>query len=224
MPVPTDTPQRSPAPLSLSELLDDVASYVRDPGGDASRSIAKRCVNNAIRDLNRRHWYWSLTFQDITSLSTTADYELADDYDGFRSLQLFDANANPAGRLDYLDPQSFWDAYNISAQAGSPCHCTVDSPETSRLLTLNCIPTADWVAKYPTMRVRYFRLIPVLVAEADRIVGVPDSAQNYVLWYARYDACLIFDPDGNRLAAARSEKESLWRALVAKDTSYHYLA
>lgn len=222
MPVPADVANRAPAPWSLSAMIDDIATFVRDPGDEEVRAQCLRSINSGIDDLNKRHWYWSLTYMDITAVAGTADYSLADDYDGFRSLQLFNMNGKPAGQLRYLDPQSFWDAYNVSTQAGDPCDCTVDSPETSRVLTLNCVPTASWAALYPTMRLRYFALVQHLVEPADTLAGVPNSAGLYVRWYAREDAALIYDPSLAGLAGAR--KDRLWQDLVKKDTGYHYLS
>ena len=220
MPVPVLVGQRAQAPMSLAQMIDICASYVRSDGPEV-RGICANGINMAIRDLNKRHWYWSLTFQDIVT-AQRADFDLASDYDGFRSAQLYDTNNNPAGRLNWLDPQTFWDTYNVSTTPGDPCHCTVDSPESTLMLTLNCIPTAAWVAKYPKIRLRYYRLVPTLENESEAIAYVPPSVQNYVLWYGMYFACLNFDPEGNRLTAAMGEKERLWTALGAKNTSYNF--
>lgn len=223
MPVPTEGPQRSPAQMSLSELQDDVATYSRAGNEDEPRAICLRAINSAIRMVNRRHWYWSATFSEITMVAGTADYVLPATFDGVvPPIELLDPGGASRSMLEYLDPETFGRWFPSDA-AGDPRCATVYSAEDLLQLTLNCLPSATWAASYPTIRVRHLSAVPLLVNPDDRLVGIPTPWQEYINWYAKFTACAVFDPDGNRIAIAKMEKDRLWEELRAKDSSYHCL-
>jgi len=115
-----------------------------------------------------------------------------------------------------MDAKSFEESYQSEGTTGSPCAYFVPNFTDTGLFHLDVAPTSAWVASYPTVRLRYYARVPYL-ANASDTLPIPSAVEQYLIWEARLACCLSTDPDGNRMAMARSKAEKIWQELVKLD-------
>ena len=211
----------SPTPKnsSLGELKKQVARYVKMPNDPEALSIAADAINDGIRELNLRVWYWGLTYQDITLVAEQADYSTNQDFKAGFWAEFLKSNGDPGGGCAQYDPDTFWKTYPRSTQSGKPCAYTVINHTDTSTLSLNKKPNSAFVNEYPTLRLRYFRRHQLLTQDGDRIVG-PSEAELFLSWYAKWILATTFDP---QLAVlAERQKEITWRKLRVDDNEHHF--
>src|SRR6185503_4793287 len=78
---------QSPGLTTFSSLKNKVARYVQMPDDDEGLEIAGQEINDAIRELNTRTWYWALTSETLTLVADTQDYALSSNFKAARNLR-----------------------------------------------------------------------------------------------------------------------------------------
>lgn len=210
----------TPQARTFTELKRDVASYVLMPDQGEALDAAGVGINNAIRRLNSRAWKWSITYTDLTLATDTFDYTLPNDFKDVFAMELLDASGNPQDHVGYMQAKEFMQTFQSStATAGEPQFATVINAKNSLVLTLNYSPTTAFVAAYPTLRVRYFKRLPLLSTGSDR-PDIYSEVENYVTWKAKEYIASVYDPA--KVRYARAEADDVWRDLVADDNETGY--
>jgi len=211
---------QTPGLRTFSSLKDEVARYVMGPDDTEVLAVAGMGINNALRRMNLRTWYWMLDYTDITLTASTADYNLPANFKAARNLWLLDSASAAAGQIGYLDPKTFDLTYSVQGgTTGSPCAYTVYSFLDTFQLSFNIPCSTAFIASYPTARLRFHARTPVLVNNTDT-AALPSEAELYVLWYAKFETAMQFDPEKSR--TAKSESEQVWQMLVRDDNEHHF--
>jgi hypothetical protein len=221
MPIAVGGTTTSPANQTFSQLKTKVARYVGGQDHADLLTMAGDEINNAIRDLNTRTWYWALAYTDLTLVADTQSYALPSNFKAARKAFRLDSSSKMDGQLGYKDPHSFDSEEWSSTSSGDPCHYSVFSFLDTSEVTFNVPPSTSFVATYPKIRIRYHARIPVLSNDSDTCPVLPE-VELYILWYARLAVCLQTDPDGRRCSAAGQERQTLWGRLVTDDNEHHY--
>lgn len=211
-----NTPQARP----FSELKRDVASYVQMPDQAEALVAAGVGINNAIRTLNSRTWNWSLTYTDITLASGTFDYTLPNDFKAVRHIELLNSSGDVTQRIGYMNYKEFLQDFQGSTDSVSPTIATVINAKNSLIISLNYAPGAGFVSASPTMRVRYFKRLPLLVDASDR-PDVYGEVENFLTWSAKAYVASVFDPA--KYTIAKREAAEVFADLKRDDltTGYH---
>ena len=210
---------QSPGLQTFSTLKTRVSRYVNSPDSSEALTVAGQEINDAIRELNTRTWYWSLSYEDITLTASTADYNLSSNFNAARNLQLLNSSGEPCGTIGYYDPKTFDLQFSSSSGSGSPCAYTVYSFLDTYQLSFDIPCSSAFVASYPTARLRYLARVPTLTNDSDT-VPVPSEVELFIMWKARAGMALQYDE--KKYGMAEGKAQQLWGALVRKDNEHHF--
>src|SRR3990172_4815255 len=210
----TGTFTQAPAAIAFSTLYARVQNYVLAPSDTDVATIAKEGINEAISRLNTRRWNWARHHADITLVAGTQEYALSATFKGPRAAELLDSTGEVVSRLEFLDPKELDYLYPDRHSQGYPSHYTIFNEFANGMLTLSATPSSGFVTQYPKVRVRFFRRIPYLSADADLFYG-PTEAETYLVWYARANVAAHWALD--KIGFAEKRAEELWTLLVRDD-------
>lgn len=200
----------TPATRSAARLQKEVAFYVAAPDDPEALELALLGLNDSIRRLNMRNWSWALDYDDIYTVAGTGDYTLSSGFRAPRAIELFDTDSLPAGSLNWYDPKTFVSKFPVRGD-GSPCAYTAFNVADLGTFTLDCAPTADWVDKYPIIRLRYFRNMEILALPTDTITA-PSHVESFVTWHAKMTVAASMSPE--RVGLAESQARIAWSLLL----------
>ena len=210
---------QSPAATAFSALYGRALNYVGAPTDTDATTIAKEGIVAGIKRINTRTWSWSLAAATVTFVSGESgrEYLVATNFKSPRSFELLDASSRIAGRLYWEDPKTFDRDFENRASANDPTHYTVFNPFDNGYLTINAAPTAAWVVSYPTGRLRYYKRVAFLSADAE-VLAAPTEVEEFLVWHARMVLAAHFDFD--KLPFAERQAERFWRDLIRDDVTH----
>lgn len=205
----------SPGARTFGQLKNELARYVKMPTDSEALSVCGDAIVDAIRYYNAKTWKWNITYQDITLVVNTADYDLSSQVKEPRYAELLDASGNSVSRLKYQDPRSFleWN-FPITASGSPDCYTLMNNHATGTL-TVNYAPTTDFITSYPTLRLWYYRRIQHPTADSDEI-DVPSEAEGGIIWKAKALVTQVYDP--KKVQLAEQEHAERWRLLRADNS------
>ncbi len=156
----------TPSVKTLDEAIADVANFCKLPAtsGTKGYTLADQKLKNAINWFNQRHWAFLLTYEDITMVADTVEYNLTNvKLRKPRSLILLDGNSNPsARRLTYVDPDHMVDLQDLFLVGdGWPRYYTFYNYADDQKLNIDRKPSSGFVGRYPTMRLRYYAMLQI---------------------------------------------------------------
>lgn len=210
----TGTMTQVPAPNQFSVLYARVCNYVMAPSDTEVTAIAKEGINEGILRLNTRNWSWMRTNEDITLVSGQQEYPMLGFFKAPRACQLLDSGGNVVGTIDYYDPKDFDFWFPNRVTSDSLRGYTIYNEFVNSRLTLNSSPGAGVTSQYSKLRLRYYRRMNVLSADADVFFG-PTEAEPYIVWYGRATVAAHWAPEKVPFAVRRYEE--LWADLVRSD-------
>ena len=213
----------SPAPKNkaLGELKEEVLDIFGSPNDGKASKIAGRGINNAIRRLNSRVWYWTLTYHDITTSLDDADYGLPNDFKATFSMSFLKADLSQNGTADYFDPDTFDNSFPRSQDSGKPVAYTIYNATDTMTLSLNKAPNQSFVTDNAFLRHRYYRKVQEPNDDGDRII-VPSEVELFIVASAAEEYSRIFDRKQWKLL--RSDRQETWRQLKKDDNLHHFHA
>lgn len=213
MPIVVGSYTESPGQRSLSSLATEVARYVKMPNIPEALQVAKDGINEGIRRLNMVNWEWSLTYQDLTLVADTADYDLAARFRASRMMELLDANGKTlTAPLSFLTPREFSLCYPNRTQSGSPGAYTAFAVHESGQISFSCPLSAGFVSQYPTARLWYYQRVAYLTSDSD-VVDAPSEVESFLVYIGKAEVASVFDEAKER--SARANAEDVWRKLRA---------
>lgn len=174
----------SPAARTLSDLRAEISRYVLMPQDNEALDVASSGIKSACAKINRYVWKWAITYDDITFVAGTKEYNLDATIKEPRRLVLRDASSNDIDRLGYLEFQSFLNEYLGATTNSDPCVYSVSNLHSFGTLVLDCAPSSSWVSKYPTGRLWYYKRIEPPSDPSD-VVDVPQEVEDFILWHAK---------------------------------------
>lgn len=172
----------SPAPAteSLEAMRKYVVGYVLMPDDNESLDVAEAGIRYAINRLNARTWNWALTYDTITFVAGTQEYDLQRAFKAPRNFSLRDSSAVDKARLSYLEWGSFLKEMNYQGASGEPQHYSVNNDHRFGKLRLDVAPSAQWIVTYPTARFWYYRRVQY-PGDLGGSIDVPSEVGNYIL-------------------------------------------
>ena len=169
-----------------SAAIEEISSYAGGGGnrGDIQQR-ALACWASAINEFNDVAWVFNRMTQDITLVTTQADYTLNATFRNPIKATLLDTNNKPAGGdpLIYI-PFRRW-IMEFPDQSGTgevPEIYTVRNAHETGLLTFDPIPTGTFPT-YPKVRLHYHRRIVLPAADGDYL-NVPAEVDEAILHLA----------------------------------------
>ena len=203
----------TPNPDTLGFITKMAAGYCLKPNVDEVVECATAGVRRAIDTLNMRLWNWALAYQDITFVAATGEYQAEADLKAPRRFTLIDSDSLEAGTLTYYPWPEFITrlAHDPSTE---PCSYSLSNMTQFGTITLSASPSTDWVVKYPTGRLWYYRRVPYPVATSDIVIAPPEIVA-YVLEYASGFTADRYAVNKAPMAYARAEM--LKRDLIRDD-------
>ena len=173
----------TPGVETLGTLTKAVTGYVGLPTDDEATEVAVACIRRAIDKINMQRWHWAYSYQDIQFVVGTVEYGAEPDMKAPRKCTLIDTDNLEAGILRYYPWAEFLERLSyIGAQ--DPCEYSLSNLHDVGTITLNGTVSAAWVAKYPTMRLWYYRRVLYPSAPSD-VVDVPSEFNLYLSEYAK---------------------------------------
>lgn len=209
---------QTPTNKSFGTLKREVADFVRSPDDPEALEIAGIGINNAIRKLNNRIWWWTVAYQDIALVQGRMDYSLSSDFKRSMIIERIKSDGHTDGKIRYYNPEEFEEIFRTSGSSGQPAGATIFNAQVSPKLSLDVGPSSSFVEKYPTLRHRYYKKLSILSGD-QQVVDVPSEVELFLTWYGREEACAVYRPQ--LFSLARSEREEVWRELVADNSEHH---
>ena len=211
--------ETSPAPLSapdnLGTLCTLAAGYCLMPDDPEAIEIAAAGVRQAVNRLNTRKWRWAMASQTITFVVDQKEYNLNENFKAPRRFVMLDPNGRDQFRLDYKEYAVFADENLIWITGSGDPYCYSSSNSNDfRTIILDLAPSSNWIAKYPTGRLWYFRRIAYPVQSGDPIL-VPSEVGSFLLASAEAFCASRYAP--NKEPSARLRAEELLRELRIDD-------
>lgn len=203
----------TPAADHLGEIQKAVAGYVLMPLDDEVLDIARQGIKRAIDRMNTRNWNWALTYDDVTFVAGTQEYDLDQAFKQPRNFSLRDANGLDRDRLHFLP----WGTFLKDCQwgeTGSPEYYSVTNPHSFGVLRLNMSPSAAWVATNPTGRLWYHRRVQY-PTETGTSLDIPSEAIAFVQASAEGYASDRYAVDKAQSAYRRADQ--MFHELVVDD-------
>lgn len=214
---------KTPATRDWSQLRVDILNAVGLSGSTNAQAVALSCQKRAVDRLNTHRWRMLLTYQDITTVASQAEYDATASFRSARRLMLLDSNGKSKARIAYMAPELFDETYPSRASDGSPCHYTVRNTAANYVLELSGPASSAFVALYPTMRLRLYPAVIPLVGPTDNFgndQGVTAEMEMFVEFYARYLLCLDYRPQ--QADKWKREAEEMFRRLEIMDNEFDF--
>ena len=205
----------TPATPTMATLQKWVCGYVGFPDDDEALETALAGIRQAIAKINTRDWNWAIVYEDMVSDATLVDYAVPSNFRKPYRLLAVDADGLTKFRLAYVPWKSFLDEYQEQTASGDPCVYTVANMREYGTVSLDCTPRAEWVARYPTLRIWYYRNV-----QNDNQDGQPDwpgFATPFVQsWAEGYTADRYAV---TKASAAYAKAERHWHDMVRDDNN-----
>jgi len=195
----------TPPNQTWAMLNGKIANAVGFGGDSKVLGLAGEGVNNATRYLNTRLWSWLLVSEDLTFIADQADYQLANDFNAPRNNELLDSSSKPKSRLVWQDPKTFGNEWVDRSVSGDPRAYTIFNIHDTGTVTLNVPPSAAYIAKYPTLRLRYYRRMQIYTSKAG-IMKIPVEVEPFLEMYAKWEISAIIRPQLTNVY------ERMWRS------------
>lgn len=203
---------------TLTQLLAEVGSFIDAPDDADAVVVQTAAINDAIRRLDSRDWWWTLMQTSVTLTTNLQTYPLPTDFKAPRALLLLSSSGAVNGRIGYLDPKTAdsevaeWGVVS----PGDPCFYTVlNSHESDQDdILFDVPPSSGFVSLHPTARFRYFRRTARLSTGSDTL-DAPSEVERFVIWHACGYVATRYAPDKVRMA--QEFEERAWRDLLADE-------
>lgn len=209
----------TPPAKTYDEAVAEVANFVKVPASSGTKgyTLAQGKIKNAINWFNQRPWSFMLTKEDLTAAA--GDVDLVMTATTMRAplaaFYLDTSDKKTSRRLIYLPPDAFAEAQDLSLTGdGWPRYYTAHNISDDLTIYLDRAPSAGFASQYPKLRLRFHRLLQVPASGATKL-DIPSYAEPALLWRAKYEIALDFDPD----KAVLAERESLraWALLEDRE-------
>lgn len=203
----------TPAAPSLATLQKWVAGYVGYPQSDEALETALAGIHMAVDRLNARTWNWTLVSDDIPFNSATIDYPLTANFKKPQRFMILNPTGGQVFRLPFISWQSFLNEYQNSETAGDPCVYSCANVKEYGTISLDVFPTTDWVSKYPSGRLFYYRKV-----QYDSQDGTPDWPSEFTPFVLGWAEGFVADRYAPAKAGpAYGRAEAALRELVRDD-------
>jgi hypothetical protein len=174
-------------------------------------SFCARSVNDAVRELNLRHWDWALTKATTTIVVGTGAYAVATDFYAPRHITL---DATYSNRVPFMPIKEFLDTFTNLAGSGVPTAYTVQPTSTGLNYLFDQVFQSG--SGYTTFTAYYYMRIQLYANPTDTIdAHVPSEVEEWILWRAREIAAATYAPTD--AVVARANQKDIWKALVARE-------
>lgn len=203
----------TPAATPIATLKKQVAGYCLMPTDTEALETALAGIQLAVDKINSRTWNWLVIDEEIIFDTAVIDYRLTSHFKKPQRLMLCDADGNTRQRLPFLDWQSFMNEYQDSTGRGDPCIYTVANIKEYGTLSLDVFPSSEFITKYPTGRVWYYRKCQRETESGG--ADWPSEFNPYVYHYACGMASSIYAPQRSGMAYGLAA--DCWRDLVRDD-------
>ena len=202
-----------PSPRTYESLKRDVLNYIQGTQDDTDLdSLAGRAINDGIDRINSRTWKKIVEKMDITTVADDDDYPLLLTVKEPMVLLELDSSSNRQGRLEFKDLKSFYTERPNATVSGTPSHYTIQPHQ--RMLLLDVPASSGYVSQVPTLQFWYFRRIPHLTDEANKL-DIPPEFERLVINHA---AAMLAAIRGHQVFNfVRQEEELAWRELIRDD-------
>jgi hypothetical protein len=205
-----------PARRDTSELLLDCLLFIKQPSDPDSNRVALAAVGSGVRHLNTRPWRWALSYDDLTTVLSTYDYDAPRDVNQPFNIERLNSDNKPDGRIWYKNPKQFFMEHSRSTQDGTPSVYTIHGYHANGLITLDTAPNQSFVTNHPTLRFWYLRSVLPPATDSERI-DVPASVEHFIEWYAKWQLAAIYDP--SKASIAERHWRSIWQEIVSMDNA-----
>lgn len=215
---------KTPATRDWSQLRTDILNAVGLPGSTNAQARALAAQRRAVDMLNTHRWRMLLSYQDITLVAGTSEYDATAEFRAARQLLRLDSNGKAQGRISYMGFEEFDETYFDRSTSGTPCHYTVRNTAANYVIELSAPPDASFVSSYPTLRLRLFPAVQPLVGASDNFgadQGVTAEMEFFVELYARYLLCLDYRPQ--RAQEWKREAEEAFARLKTADNKFDFM-
>ena len=206
----------TPAAPSMATEQKLVCGYVGMPNDDEALEQALAAIHEAIDNINQRDWNWAAVYEDIVSDATLVDYPVPSNFKRPFRLVRLDADGLSIGRIPFVPWMSFLNEYSEGqAASGDPCVYTVANVKEYGTISLDCTPSADWVSKYPTLRLWYYRKL-----QYENQDGAPDWPSEFTPYVRNYAKAILagtYAPA--KVAFAHGLAEAAMNRLVRDDNN-----
>jgi len=209
--------QPTPQTRQFADLKSEVSRYVQAPDDNEAQRVSGDGLNEAIRLLNMETWWFTLTYQDITTVAGTDSYTINADYKDSRALIKLDSSGNRDGILTKRDAKSFEIEFDNATSNGTPSAYTVFNVHDALEIQLNVPPDASFVSSYPTLRHRYYKNISLFVGDSD-VADVPSEVELFLLWQGRAYMSAVYDYSKTQYAEQKAHV--MWMNLRTRNMEY----
>ncbi len=203
----------TPAIDNLATLSKQIAGYAGMPDDTEALETAAAGLRRAVDRLNTRKWNWSLNYEDVIFIADQGEYDLPSQMKAPRKLVLIDTDGLEVGILNYLPWPEFVDRL-VGCATTDPTHYSMSNTHEFGLVTLNGTPTADWIAKYPSCRIWYYRRLGYAVDPED-VLECPSEVALFVqAWAEGFTADRYAQ---QKAGPAYQRAMDAWREIVKDD-------
>jgi len=183
----------TPPSQTWGGLKGKIANAVGFGGDTKVLGLAGEGVNNATRYLNTRLWSWLLVSEDLTLVADQADYSLSSNFNVPRNSELLDSSSKPKSRIVWQDPKTFGNEWVDRSVSGDPRAYTIFNIHDTGKVSLNVPPSAAYVAKYPTLRLHYYKRLQAYTSDAEAM-KIPAEVELFLEMYAKWEISAIIRP------------------------------
>ena len=149
----------TPSTDTFQTIQKQVAGYCLLPTDPEVLETAAAGIRRAIDRLNTKTWNWTVTYDDIDFVVDQTDYALTSWFKSPRNFEIWNTDSKSVGRLAYKDWKTFLVEHQDLTAESEPCVYSCANVNALGSLSLNALPTASWVASYPSGRVWYYRKV-----------------------------------------------------------------
>lgn len=216
----------TPAPRALSVLQDVVQKYVGNPSDAEAATLATEALNDGIRKLDARDWFWSLGSEDVTLAADAADRVLATNTARkVRHVDVLNTSDKPVSFLRFKDAKSFEIEHPDRSASGTPRIYTAFNLINDGTITLDVPPSSGYIAVNPTLRVRMFRRLLYYATSTDTLTTLlggtgfaPVEVESFLQWHASaYLGLRYLEASNPKVVRALQLADEIWNRLIADD-------
>jgi len=195
------------------------AAVARIVGGEDEplvRGSATAAINRVRLRLNGMDWNFTKTQNAaITLVSGTETYSLATTFKKPSYAQLLDSNSKPDRALEYQDDAQFAHWYEDQDDTGEPHYYSLRNAQEDGLIRVFPTPDAGAASTW-TLRVEYFKRIPVIADNTDE-VDLPEEVCNVFILGGQYYLLMEREKGSQMIPIARQDYEIAIAELKAYD-------
>ena len=174
-------------------------------------ALAGDAVISALKIYSRFNWPWDLISQDISVVSGTDTYALAQKFKLPMAAFMLDGSSRPDKRITYIPYGAFLESYSAN-QDGEPRLYTIPNAFESGQVQLYPRPASTY-----NIRLHYYRMAAYRFRTDDTPLEIPDYADEAIRAMAWYELLKKLGGNANiaRLPSARADAMSARAELVA---------